>query len=224
MLVGFGQVFDGFQHWVGNTTGTIAHGRVYQADRVVFSPRWRTPPAGITANPIIRDANPEQYLTNMLWVAKGDRQSLMFEIADSDRMAAFFANDPNARIVCVQGSWMLDLFQRGHEDPAVLRSQAQRLAAAWSAFEAEIRRADAASRVTTLPLSRLTHSGGELLRGLQADLSPQVTLRPRAVPPSRSLDGLPLFLDKLHLMGIDTSTFTGKRPQNRVLSLIRARR
>ena len=146
VFIGFGQLFDGFQHWLGNTTGTTVHGRVYQSDRVVFSPRWRTPPAGITAIVDIRDANPEQYLTNMLWADKSDHQSLMYEIADGERMASFFAHDPNARIVAVQGSWMLDLFQRHHDDPAVLRGQARRLSAAWSAFELELERAGAAAR------------------------------------------------------------------------------
>lgn len=224
VLIGFGQVFDGFQHWLGNTTGTTAHGRVFQADRVVFSPRWRTPPAGITANPMIRDANPEQFVTNMLWAERKAPQSLLFEIADSARMAAFFARDPNARIIAVQGAWMLDLFQRQHDDPAVLRTQAKRLAAAWSDFGRELIAAGPAGRFGTVSLADLTKADGDALSTLQQQISPQVALRPKATPPRRSLDGFGAFVDRLHLMGIDTSTFSGKRPAKSVLTRIRARR
>lgn len=205
VLIGFGQVFDGFHHWLSNTTGCCVHGRVFQSDRVVFNGGWRVPPAGLSANPEIRDTNPEQFLTNLIWARRSEHQCLMFEIADSARMAAFFARDPNAILVDVRGSWMLDVFQRKHSDPQILRNQARRLSREARTFATQIAAAGENARLRSVDLADLLAPGRPALRALQEELSPHAMLRPNAMPPSRDLSGLPVFLDQLRLMSLDTS-------------------
>lgn len=205
-FIGFGPVFNHFETWAQKTTGVVSHGRLFQKDRVMLSGGAEVAPGNISANPLIRDVNPEQYLCNLLWANRGRQQGLMMEVRDGTRMLSFLAHDTNARLFFVPGAWMLELFHMGITDDGRLRDQALRLAAMERAFQAELKRAKRSDACRFVQLDRLLGDPAKLLTAIQEDVSPGLDVRPSDMPPMRDLTGLPAFLMRLSALGIDTES------------------
>ncbi len=205
-FVGFSHIYEGFEHWLGKTTGTLAHGRLFKKNAVQFAEHRVEMPGGIAANPGIRDHNPEQFLCNLLWNSSERHHSMMIEHSDSQRMSEFVINDPNAQLFVLQGGWVLELFARGIRDPKVLKRQAQRLMALETMFEREIVKSGR-SEVHSISFADLMSDPDAHLSGIQHNLRPEVDLRPMANLRLRDFSGLRDFLGELNALGVDTSRF-----------------
>ncbi len=210
-FLGFAHIFDGFEPWLAQTTGTVAHGRLYKQNAVQFERDLEEMPGGLPANPLIRDHNPEQFLCNLLWNRRERHQSLMLELSDSKRMGEFIANDPNAQIFLLRGSWLLELFARNIRDGEVLRRQAARLIKVEDHIFQELGQNHRAN-VRSFLFSDLVEKTQDNLSEIQMRLRPEVELRPTADLLFRDFRGLSEFAAGLNALGIDTSSF-GRVPQ-----------
>ena len=212
VFVGFGHVYEGFQTWLEATTGALAHGRIFKANKVQLALGLENIAAGaLAANPQIRDLHPEQYLANLLWNQRDRQQAMMLELSDNTRMSQFVAHDPNARLFVLRGSWMLDLFHRGHKDPKILVRQANRLAAEEAAFHAELAKAGR-DDVHFLSLADVVVNARDVMRFVQEKVRPGIDLRPQITMGLRHLDGLRGFVETLATLGI-TTTSLGQVPE-----------
>ncbi len=203
-FVGFGHLFDGFEGWLSKTTGTVAHGRLFKKNAVHFAQEQQVMCGGISANPRIRDHNPEQFLCNLLWNIQDRHQSLMLELSDSTRMCEFVINDPNAQLFVMRGGWILELFARNIKDLKLLKNQVRRLAKAEAAFEREVEKS-ARGNLTYISLFDIVTDPDRVLLDIQKTLRPEVDLRPGASLAFRDLSGLRDYLIALQSIGVDTS-------------------
>lgn len=204
-FVGFGHIFEGFENWLGRTTGTKAHGRLYKRNAVQFAGRSAEMPGGIVANPRLRDHNPEQFLCNLLWNSADQHQSIMVELSDSERMCAFLINDPNAELFVMQGGWVLELFARSVRDKKVLKRQALRLAAAETAFQREVNKRGR-DTIHYLTIEEMVSDPDQVLSRIQDQIRPDIDLRPSANLRFLDLSGLRDFVAGLNAIGIKTKS------------------
>lgn len=202
-FIGFSHVYEDFLPWLERSTGTIVHGRLYKKNKVEAAGRPKVLPGGLDPNPLIRDHNPEQYFCNLLWATRGTHQSMMMELSDGERMCAFLAQDPNAQLVVLNGSWVLDLFARDDLAPNVLKRQAKRLLAAEKKFERELIKTGRTDvlRISMLDLLQRPISSLDLV---QAHLKTGADVRAEGLAKMRDLSGLYEFVAKLKGLGIDT--------------------
>lgn len=204
-FVGFSHIYENFQPWLEETTGTVAHGRLYKKNAVQFARGIETGAGGLEPNPRIRDHNPEQYLCNLLWSTRGTHQTMMMELSDGERMCAFLAQDPNAQVFVLSGGWVLELFAREPQSPQIVKRQAKRLMAAERKFEQEIAKSGRLDvhRVTLRDLIDGAETG---LAALQEALRPGVDLRPDVPIELRDLSGLARFVRELGQLGVYPET------------------
>ena len=206
VFMGFGHVFEGFQTWLEATTGALAHGRLYKHNAVQFALGLEQLAAGsLPANPKIRDLQPEQFLSNLLWNQSDRHQSLMLELCDNPRISQFVAHDPNARLFVLRGSWVLDLYHRSHADPQILKRQAKRLCAEEAAFHRELAKTGRVD-VTFLALADTVVECRQIMRQIQDTVRPGIDLRPKITMGLRHLDGLRQFVEELNAIGIETTS------------------
>ncbi|MEL6601181.1 MAG: hypothetical protein AAFR40_16820, partial [Pseudomonadota bacterium] len=140
--------------------------------KVEFAGGTETAPGGLTNSVAIRDWNPEQFLRNLLWSAREDRQSFLFDEADAPDMLEPIAWDPNARVVAITGAWALNLHRKIGEPAAQVRARALALRAAEAEKIAILRGKYARARVTFRTL-------GEVLQDPERALDP---IAPLSVP------------------------------------------
>jgi len=205
VFVGFQHLYQDFPIWLERTTGVLAHGRLFQSSRVTFAAGLgEVAPGVMSANPKIRDINPEQFLGNLIWNQRERHQSLLFEHSDNQRIARFVSNDENARIFAMQGAWVLELFRRRSLDDATLCRQAERLAKQEAAFLSGIRKTGGSDAVC-ISLANAIQNCAPLMRLVQDRVRPNVHLRPAIAIQLRDLTGLRDFIDRLNSAGVDTS-------------------
>ncbi len=204
-FIGLAHIFEDFETWLGQTTGTMAHGRLFKKNVVQFENQRKEMPGGLTANPRIRDHNPEQFLCNLLWASADRHHSMMIEYSDSTRMCEFLVNDPNTQLFVLKGAWILELFARGRQDDLVLKRQAARLVLAEQHLLDEIARIGRTD-ISWLTFGELIQNTQSQLTRIQTTLRPEVDLRPDMGVEMRDFSELAAFVRRLEIIGIDTST------------------
>jgi hypothetical protein len=123
VFAGFGEVFDNWEKWLVKSTGARVHGHLYAPDRVHFGQGETSFMGGLSDSAAARDYRPLDFLTNLLWNTRGERQCFQFGPADSQAIAHFLARDPNAQISMITGGWALSLF-KSNRDFADIRREA----------------------------------------------------------------------------------------------------
>jgi len=205
VFMGMTHICDGFENWLTRTTGHRTHGRVFKFNEVEFAKGAGLDEGAVPANPKIRDLNPEQFLCNMMWNGRQTPSALIYDIADDQRMAQFFANDKNAAIYVLRGGWVLDLLSRNFDDEARLLREAQRLFNNEQAFVAALAKADH-KNVVWITLGDMISEFATTCKMMQDALTPGVDLRPRGLPGYRDLSGLRALIGLLERNDIDPSS------------------
>ena len=201
VFFGHTHLFDGFENWVGMTTGLVSHGRLFKSNEVQFAENRNNYCGAIPDNPRIRDTNPEQFFCNILWNGRTRKHSVMVDFADGARISAFFANDPNATLFVLKNSWLLDLFQRKNTDFAKTVRQALRLHRIEQDFFNEIP-LDQMTNLHIFSLSNYVSQKSERLAEIQQILTPEIDLRPSVRVEFRNLSGFRDFVHALGLAGV----------------------
>ncbi|MEL7276210.1 MAG: beta-1,6-N-acetylglucosaminyltransferase [Pseudomonadota bacterium] len=203
VLDGFEAVFPDIRRWQEASGMDRAHGHLFARDKVEFAGGKETAPGGLTNSVAIRDWNPEQFLRNLLWSAREDRQSFLFDEADAPDMLEPIAWDPNARVVAITGAWALNLHRKIGEPAAEVRARALALRAAEAEKIAILRGKYARARVTFRTLAEVLQDPERALDPIRAALGADLA-GPVPVPAvARRLDQV---LEDMRAVGLPAET------------------
>lgn len=202
-LLGFSHVFGDLQNWLQSLGSEVVHGRLFQKNAVAFGTVAPDVIGAIPANPKIRDVNPEQFLCNLLWNGRTHHQSMMLEHSDGERIGFFVANDANAIILVLRGSWVLDLLARPESDRRVLRRQARRLRAQEKRFVTELKR-NGRDDVIWLELGDMLCNPSRAMATITKATHGLALADGQALPGFRDLSGLRRLIDDLNRAGVKT--------------------
>ena len=198
---GYAQVFDGFEQWLTRATGTPAHGRLINPDRVEFAGGATNFKGGLTTATALRDYDEPGFLRNLVWNTRGERQYFQYSAQDGLDAWLFMARDPNAQISVITGAWTIALFRSDHPFAALRREAAQLQRSERAQIEA-LRAPWAQARVRIETLSGYLTSPIQPLQEIIDEASPPGGAYLGEAPRLTNLDGLGVFLQRLRNAGI----------------------
>ncbi|MFN3275214.1 MAG: beta-1,6-N-acetylglucosaminyltransferase [Paracoccus sp. (in: a-proteobacteria)] len=196
---GFGDIFHGFEDWLAQHVEADVHGHLLGPDMVEFAGRPEIGPGAISSNTLIRDRDPQGFLTALLRVTSR-MQLFQFSPRDNQALNWFMATDPNAHFHVITGAWMLPLLQcdMPFDDIRRVTAQLQR---------AELKQLDVLNSVWVKARVQV-HELTDFLARPQAILGAalqQLQVPARAVtdlPPMRDMTGLSELLRRLRNSGL----------------------
>ncbi|MEM9009662.1 MAG: beta-1,6-N-acetylglucosaminyltransferase [Pseudomonadota bacterium] len=205
---GFDFVFPDFKAWLAGHGATRAHGRIFDRRAVDFAGDVPMLEGALPSVPAIRDWNPEQFLTNLIWNAQDTHQSFLLAVADSPRMAGFVRRDPNATLHIVTGAWLLGLIQPLGEEDAAFAKRVKRLAELEATYLDDLAEEDSAAVVHRTTLGDLLADPYAVLSEIRALYGEAGTARgaPIALPPFAEMAELRPTLARLARLGLTIET------------------
>lgn len=198
---GFTELFENFEPWLAKATSARVHGHIFGPDRVGFDGKSPTFAGALSDNATIRDYNARQFLTNLIWNTRGERQVFQFGPRDSQFISWDIAKDPNAQISVVSGAWAIPLFQ-SNRNFADIRAEA----AALQKIEADhlyaLRSPYAKARIRIWTMAEFIEAPMEALQSV-IDANPVSSTRRLAEAPKMvDLAGFGQFLQNLKNQGM----------------------
>ena len=210
---GFSDLFDQFDGWLAKSVGSRVHGHLFASDGAQFAGGEAVYNGALTASAALRDYNPRAFLTNLIWATRGERQSFQFSPRDNQELNRFIAEDPNAQISVISGSWAIPLFLRD-DSFAQLRVEAAHLQQVETAHLALLRAPATKARVRIWTLAEFLENPMEHLQTIIDEITPRMPRRLTEVPHLVGLDGFGQFLQNLKNQGMQP-TLTGDFPVSR---------
>ena len=210
VFAGFGDVFENWEKWLVKSTGARVHGHLYAPDRVHFAQGETSFMGGLSDSAAARDYRPLDFLTNLLWNTRGERQCFQFGAADNQAITHFLARDPNAQISMITGGWALSLF-KSNRDFADIRREAARLQKIETDFSAVLRLPMVKARVRVWNLAEFVENKIEPLQAIVDEISPRAMRRLTEAPIMTDLTGFGQFLQALRNQGMQP-TLVGDFP------------
>ncbi|WGH80315.1 DUF5927 domain-containing protein [Jannaschia ovalis] len=217
VFAGFGDLHPGFADWLARRIGGRVHGHLYHPDRVEFAGGETVMNGCLTDSATLRDYRPTQFLTNLLWSTRGERQSFLFGPRDTQEIVDFMARDPNATLAVVSGAWAVPLSQSQAPFPEI-RAEAARLQRIELEFLKALRDRHVSARVHLWTLADYVAQPMEKLQGVLDEITGPGPRRLTTVPDMRPLDDIPAFLQRLRNEGVkpqvtgDFASLPARRP------------
>jgi hypothetical protein len=205
---GFDHLFENFEHWLGQVSGTRAHGHLFASERVQFHGGARVWHGAISDSAAIRDYNPRMFLTNLLWAARGERQCFAYGPEDmmDHEVNWFMATDTNAEIQVIRGAWIVPLWRRGVVSDAVVAEVARLQKCEQDWLEVlESRWVLAKCKVWTV--SEICAAPEQCLAMAVQGSANAAALAAHGLAQLHRLDGLPEFLTALRNQGLPSQNF-----------------
>lgn len=201
VFCGFDHLFEDPEPWLRRHVGGRIHGHLYGPDRVEFSGEDSVLNGCLTDSASLRNYRPRQFLSNLLWSTRGERQSFMFCPEDRQEIAGFLAYDPNATIVSIAGAWAVPLHisNRSFEE---VKAEAARMQRIELAFHRELQTHWTAARVHIWSLADFVEQPLEKLQNILDEINGPDPRRLTEVPKMRDLSGFRDFLLQLRNGGI----------------------
>lgn len=203
---GFDALFEDFQPWLSKATGTHAHGRLFDPERVEFSGKQDVLSGGLSDSVGLRDYNPCAFLTNLIWNTRGERQCFQYSPACNQDIIWPMVKDTNAQISVITGAWAIPLF-RSNTDFKDLCARAARLQHSENMQVSVFRSFYAKARVRVWTLAEFIEAPMESMQAILSEITPNAQ-RLSEAPRMVDLDGFGQFLQNLrnhgmhpHLMG-----------------------
>lgn len=201
VFCGFEDLFEEFQPWLARRLGGRVHGHLYHPDRVEFAGGETVINGCLSDSAKLRDYRPEQFLTNLLWSTRGERQSFLFGPNDRPEIGSFLMRDPNATLVVISGAWAAPL--HGSNRPfEEIKAEAARLQRAEIAFLRALQNPGVAARVHQWTLSDFVAQPMEKVQNVMQEITGPGPRRLTDLPPMRDMSGFPAFLQKLRNAGM----------------------
>ena len=199
---GFNELFLDFEPWLSRRLGTSVHGNLFDLKRARFAGDADTYAGCLSAAPILRDYNPEHFLTSLIWNTRGDRQVFMFGPQDNQRPGAFMASDSNAQISVITGAWAVRLFtaNRNFSD---IRTEAARLQRREVEFVNTLRHVRSRAEIRIWSLAEFLEEPMENLQRILDSIEGAQASRLTEAPRMADLTGLPKFLQYLKNQGMN---------------------
>lgn len=220
---GFSELFEDFEIWLAKLTRATVHGHLFAPDQVEFSGRTKIYTGGLSDSAKLRDRNPTQFLTNLIWNTRGTQQMFQYGPADTPSVGDFMTGDRNASFWIITGAWAIPLYLSGKEIPE-LRKQAAKLQQRELAHIEMLRSHATQARVSIWSLAEVIDGPAEPLQTMLSQYMPREALALTSMPKLHKLDGFPQFLQELknagmhpYLMGDfasnDNTTTTAPKPR-----------
>jgi hypothetical protein len=198
---GFAELFDGFETWLGKSTGTRAHGHLFAPDRVEYAGGEKVYNGAMSDSAALRDYNPKSFLSNLVWNTRGERQCFQFGPGDNQALSWFIAGDPNAQVSVISGAWAIPLFQ-SNRNFGDIRREAARLQKIEAEHLGILRSAWTKARVRIWTLAEFVENPMEPLQTVIDEISPRSTRRLTEAPRLHDLTGFGQFLQNLRNQGM----------------------
>jgi len=198
---GYDDVVEGFLPWLARWTGARVHGHLFSPDEVCFAERAQSFNGGLHASCNLRDANPQRFLSNLIWNARGETQC--FQIAPYDRqdINEYMVWDANAHISVISGAWAIRLFRSGARFTDV-RKQAAQLQKIENTFLEQLQTRGLPSTVRIITLAEFLEDPMLHLQDTLDLLMPMARRHLAEAPNIQDLRGFGDFLQKLTNAGM----------------------
>ena len=213
VFAGFSDVFENFETWLTKATGARVHGHLYAPDRAQFLGGETVFMGGLSDSAKARDYRPINFLTNLLWSTRGERQCFQFGPADTQDITHFIARDPNAQISMITGAWAIPLFQ-SNRDFTDIRKEAARLQKVETDFAYLLRLPWVKARVRVWNLAEFIENPIEPLQSIVDEISPRALRRLTEAPVLTDLTGFGQFLQALRNQGMQPTLVGDFNTQN----------
>jgi hypothetical protein len=208
---GFNDLFEDFEPWLSRRLGTVVHGNIYDPKRARFAGDAATYAGGLSAEPALRDYNPENFLTNLIWNTRGERQVFMFGPRDHQRVGAFMASDSNAQISVITGAWAVGLYG-SNRNFSEIRQDAAMMQRREVDFVNTLRHVKSRADIRIWTLAEFIEEPMEHLQGILDAMEGANALRLTEAPRMADLTGFAGFLQSLKNQGMNPMT-VGDFPQ-----------
>lgn len=198
---GFSEVFENFEAWLGKVAGTRAHGHLFAENRVEFAGDETIFSGALPDSAKLRDYAPKNFLSNLIWNTRGERQCFQFGPADNQEISWFIACDPNAQISVITGAWAIPLFH-SNRNFGDIRREAARLQKLESDHVAILRAHFSKARIRIWTLAEFVENPMEPLQTIIDEISPRSQRRLTEAPRLADLKGFGQFLQNLRNQGM----------------------
>ena len=200
---GFNDLFENFEPWLSRRLGSRVHGNLFDTARVRFAGDADVYAGCLSAAPLLRDYNPERFLTSLIWNTRGERQVFQFSPRDEQRIGSFLASDGNAQISVITGAWAVPLFT-SNKDFLTIRKTAAALQKRELDFVNILRRVQTRAEVRIWTLAEFIEEPMENLQSiLDAIGGPSSGARITEAPRMVDLSGFGQFLQNLKNQGMN---------------------
>ncbi len=201
VFCGFSDVFENFEVWLSKASGSRVHGHLFAKERVEFAGGETTFNGALSDSAAIRDYDPKNFLTNLIWNTRGERQCFQFGPADTQDLNWFLALDANAHVSVISGAWAVSLFQ-SNLNFGDIRREAARLQKAEMEFLNVLRSGYAKARVRVWTLAEFVENPMEPLQTIIDEIGPRHGRRLTEAPRMADLSGFGQFLQNLRNQGM----------------------
>ncbi len=198
---GFSELFEGFENWLGRTTGARVHGHLFAPEKAEFAGGESVYTGGLCDSAAIRNNNPKALLANLIWNTRGERQAFQYGPDDTPDIRWFMAKDPNAQISVITGAWAVPLFHSNLNFSAIRTIAAERQKSE-SAFLDVLRSPYAKANVRVWTLAEFIEAPMVHLQTLIDEISPRAMRRLTEAPRMSDLAGFGQFLQNLKNHGM----------------------
>ena len=198
---GFAELFEDFESWLAEVAGTRVHGNIFAPDRAHFADGQTEIEGALSDSVKLRDFRPQEFLTNLIWNTRGERQCFQFSATDHQAISPCLAKDENARISVISGAWAVPLFQ-SNKGFVSIRQEAARLQKIEARHIDTLRAGPNQARIRLWNISEFVHAPMDALQEILEDLAPNRPHRVAKVPRMRDLSGFGKFLQRLKNQGM----------------------
>ena len=198
---GFADVFENFEPWLSKVAGVRVHGHLFAPERADFAEGATVFDGALSDSAALRDYNPNSFLTNLIWNARGERQCFQFGPRDRQEITQLLVRDPNAMVMIVTGGWAVPLF-KSNRDASDLRAVMARLQKVESEQLALFQKPWVKARVRVWSLADFVENPADPLQIMLDEISPRSPRRLAEAPRMVDLTGFGQFLQRLRNQGM----------------------
>lgn len=214
VLHGHDDLFEDFDAWLSRCLATRVHGHLFAKDRAHFADSQKVFAGGLSDVARLRDYNPRQFLRNLIWNTRGDRQVFAFGPRDRQEIVPDLLSDANARLWIVTGAWAAPLHQR-NADFMDLRKEAAHLQRIETELLEQVKSVKTRAKVQILSLAEFIQKPMEHLQFMLDTLAGPQAQRLTEAPKIRDLSGLQQFVQNLKNQGMNP-VMVGELPDETV--------
>ena len=198
---GFSDLFENFDLWLSQVVNARVHGHLFAPGDVQFHGGGAVFTGALSHSGDIRDYNAKAFLTSLIWNTRGERQCFQFSPRDNQEVTWLMAEDPNAQISVITGTWALALFRsQGNFDQ--IRKEAARLQRIENDHMQALQSPHARARVRVWSMADFIESPMEPLQSVLDEIGPRATQRISEAPKMVDLNGFGRFLQNLKNQGM----------------------
>jgi hypothetical protein len=198
---GFSELFEDFESWLARATGARVHGHLFAPERAEFAGEQRLFNGCLSDSALLRDRNPQSFLSNLIWNTRGERQCFQFGPHDTQSINWFIAQDSNAQISVISGAWSVSLFKTNRSF-----SDLRREAAKLQRIEAEhlkiLRGRWTHARIRVWSMAEFIEAPMENLQTIVDEIGPMSRSHILEAPQMVDLTGFGQFLQNLKNQGM----------------------